>query len=149
MNRRKFLKQSCSACLAVAALPLLLDSCVALSNATGRMSDKGLILKAQDFIIQNKDGTSYRASLVVRNDKLKYPICVYRVNEKEYNALWMQCSHQGAELKAAGDQLHCPAHGSEFNNKGIVVTGPAAVNLRTFPVSVNGDEIFIDLQKKI
>ena len=140
--------QGCSACLAIASFPLLLDSCIALSNATGRLNDKGLFLKADDFVLKDSGGLTYRSSLIVRNDKLKFPICVYRINEREYHALWMQCSHQGAELQAAGDQLHCPAHGSEFNNKGMVTAGPADVNLRTFPVSVDGNEIFIDLQKK-
>lgn len=148
MNRRKFLKQSCSACLAVAAMPLILDSCLAISNSTGRLTDKGLVLRADDFLLKDSKGSAYRASLIVRNDKLKYPICVYRTSDKDYNAIWMQCSHQGAELQAAGDQLHCPAHGSEFNKKGVVTAGPADVNLRTFPVTVNGNEIFIDLQKQ-
>lgn len=148
MDRRKFIKQSCSACLAVAALPLLLDSCVTLSNATGRLTDKGLLLRTDDFLLKDSNGSSYRSSLIVRNEKLKYPICVYRVSDKEFHALWMQCSHQGAELQAAGDQLQCPAHGSEFSNKGVVITGPADTNLKSFPVSVNGNEIFIDLQKK-
>ena len=49
----------------------------------------------------------------------------------------MQCTHQGAELQASGDMLQCPAHGSEFNNKGTVTNGPADTDLRTFPVTVN------------
>lgn len=129
-------------------MPLFLDSCVTLSNATGRLTDKALVLITDDFLLKDGNGSAYRSSLIVRNDKLKYPICVYRISDKEYNALWMQCSHQGAELQAAGDQLHCPAHGSEFSNKGVVITGPADANLRSFPVSVNGNEIFIDLQKQ-
>lgn len=148
MDRRKFLMTGCSACLALAATPLIFDSCVAISNATGRLNEKGLMLKAEDFLLKDKNGSAYRSSLIVRNDKLKYPICIYRTSETQYNAVWMQCSHQGAELQAAGDQLLCPAHGSEFNSKGIVTSGPADTNLRTFPVTVNGNEIFVDLQKK-
>jgi len=60
----------------------------------------------------------------------------------------MKCTHQGAELQASGDVLQCPAHGSEFNNKGLVKTGPADTNLRTFPVVVNNNELFIDLRKQ-
>lgn len=148
MHRRKFLKQGCSACLAFAALPLVMDSCVTLSNATGTMTDKGLVLKPDDFILKAGSNTSYRSSLVVRNTRLKYPIYVYRISETEYTAVWMQCSHQGTELQAAGDQLHCPAHGSEFSSKGIVTAGPADVNLRSFPVRVSNNQIFIDLQKQ-
>ncbi len=60
----------------------------------------------------------------------------------------MIIAHQGAELQASGDVLQCPAHGSEFNNKGMVTNGPASANLRTFRVAVTNNEIFIDLRKQ-
>jgi len=60
----------------------------------------------------------------------------------------MRCTHQGAELQASGDVLQCAAHGSEFNNRGMVRNGPAISNLRTFPVTVSQDQVFIDLRKK-
>jgi Rieske Fe-S protein len=94
-----------------------------------------------------KEKGRYRSYVVVRNDALLFPICVYRFSEKEYTALWMHCAHQGAELNASGDFLQCPAHGSEFDSKGRVTNGPADRNLRSFPVKVNETEIFIDLRK--
>ena len=95
-----------------------------------------------------KGGRAYSSFIIVRNEKLKYPICIYRFNEQEYAAIWMKCSHQGAELQAAGDVLQCPAHGSEFSNRGEVRNGPANENLRTFPVTITNDELFVDLRKK-
>ena len=95
-----------------------------------------------------KGKASYRAFIIVRNEALQYPICVFRFNENEYSALWMQCTHQGAELQASGDFLQCTAHGSEFSNTGKVTNGPADKDLRTFPVTVNKNELFIDLRKK-
>jgi Rieske Fe-S protein len=71
----------------------------------------------------------------------------YPFAETEYTAVWMRCSHQGAELQASGDQLQCSAHGSEFSNKGKVTNGPADTDLRTFPVTVSNNELFIDLRK--
>ena len=65
----------------------------------------------------------------------------------EYSALWMKCTHQGSELQASGDHLHCPSHGSEFNNKGTVSQGPAEKNLKSFPVSVGDGKIKIDLRQ--
>ena len=148
MKRRDFIKNSCAACLSVSVLPLMLSSCTALINTAGTLVKDGLTLTAEDFIIKDKGSIAYRSFLIVRNDALKYPICVYRFNEKQYSALWMKCAHQGAELQASGDYLQCPAHGSEFNNKGQVTNGPASTNLRTFPVTVNDKEIFIDLRKQ-
>ena len=148
MNRRDFISNSCAACVSMAAIPTILGSCSALINTTGKIVKDGITLTSEDFIIKDKGNTAYRSFLVVRNDALKYPVCVYRFNEKQYTALWMMCAHQGAELQASGDYLQCPAHGSEFNNKGQVTNGPASSNLRTFPVIVTDKEIFIDLRKQ-
>jgi nitrite reductase/ring-hydroxylating ferredoxin subunit len=148
MKRREFIKRSCVACLSMPAIPFVLNSCTALLNTTGTLVKDGLILNTKDFTINDKGSSAYRSFLIVRNEALKYPICIYRFSEKQYSALWMRCAHQGAELQASGDYLQCPAHGSEFNNKGLVTNGPASTNLRTFPVTVNNDEIFIDLRKQ-
>ena len=148
MKRRDFIMNSCTACLSLSVLPLMISSCTALINTTGTIVKDGITLTTEDFVIKDKGNNAYRSFLIVRNDALKYPICVYRFNEKEYSALWMKCAHQGAELQASGDYLQCPAHGSEFNNKGQVTNGPASTNLRIFPVTVNEKEIFIDLRKQ-
>lgn len=84
--------------------------------------------------------------MVVQNDILQYPVCVYRINENEYTALWMQCTHQGAELQVFGDKLQCPAHGSDFTNTGIVQSGPADRKLRTFPVTIEANQLKISLK---
>jgi Rieske Fe-S protein len=107
----------------------------------------GLYLNIDEFRINNKDKESYRPFIIVRNEALQYPICVYRFSDSEYHALWMQCTHQGTELQVSGNLLHCPAHGSEFNNRGNITSGPADKNLRTFPVTVMQDKLFIDLRK--
>jgi Rieske Fe-S protein len=61
----------------------------------------------------------------------------------------MKCTHQGTGVKCfRGIFLQCPAHGSEFNNKGKVKSGPADKELRTFPVVISNDELFIDLRKQ-
>lgn len=86
-----------------------------------------------------------RKYVVVENEKLEYPICVYRFSDNEYKALLMRCTHQGTELQVFGDRLQCPAHGSEFSNTGTVQNGPADTALRTFEVSVLTDTIKIKL----
>ena len=148
MNRRHFIKSGCTACLSVTALSFLVSSCTATKYVTGNIGKDGLTLTKDDFKVKQKGGTAYSSFIIVRNDSLQFPICVYRFTDTEYSALWMKCAHQGAELNASGDMLQCPAHGSEFNNRGQVTNGPANTNLRTFPVVVNGNEIFIDLRKQ-
>ncbi len=148
MNRREFIIDSCTACLSVTVLSSMLGSCTTSKYVQGAMSKDGISVSKDDFMIRQKGGTAYASFIIIRNEVLQFPVCLYRHNSNDFDALWMKCSHQGAELQVTGDVLHCPAHGSEFSNKGEVKTGPASENLRTFPVTVRGNEIFIDLRKK-
>lgn len=148
MNRRNFIVHSCTACLSIAVLPALMTSCTSTRYITGNIERDGLKVNKSEFKITGKGSKAYLSFIIIRNDAFKYPICVYRFNEQDYTALWMRCTHQGTELQASGDFLQCPAHGSEFNNKGQVTNGPADNNLRTFPVIVSNNELFIDMRKQ-
>jgi Rieske Fe-S protein len=155
MNRKDFIINSCAACLSVTAISSMLTSCTATKYISGNLGKDGLTVSKDEFKIRQKslpagrqDNTAYRSFIIVRNDALQYPVCVYRFSDQEYSALWMRCTHQGTELQASGDFLQCPAHGSEFNNKGLVTNGPADSSLRTFPVTVTNNELFIDLRKQ-
>jgi Rieske Fe-S protein len=123
----------------------LLGSCATTKFSNGKLLKDGIVIDMQEFVINGSD--KYRLYIVVRNEELVFPICVYRFSDKDYSAIWMQCAHQGAELNVAGDYLQCPAHGSEYDNRGKVTNGPADKNLRTFPVTINNKELFIDLRK--
>jgi len=148
MDRRSFIRNSCTACLSVTAASALFTSCATTKYVSGTLSKDGITVSKDEFKVKQKGGTAYSSFVIVPNDALQYPICLYRFNEEEYSALWMRCTHQGTELQASGDVLQCTAHGSEFTNRGIVRNGPASTNLRTFPVTINNDQIFIDLRKQ-
>lgn len=145
MNRKDFILRSCTACLSVSSVATLLSSCAITKFSNGKLLKDGIVIDIQEFVINGSD--KHRLYIVVRNEKLVFPICVYRFSYNDYSAIWMQCAHQGAELNVAGDYLQCPAHGSEYDNRGKVTNGPADRNLRTFPVTINNNELFIDLRK--
>ncbi|RYF92075.1 MAG: twin-arginine translocation signal domain-containing protein [Chitinophagaceae bacterium] len=148
MNRRSFVKNSCLACLGIATGSTLLTSCKTMLHTSGSLTDDGIKFPLRDFALSKGTSIKHHAYIIIRNDVLQYPICVYRLNETTYSALYMQCSHQGAELQASGDRLTCPAHGSEFDNSGLAKQGPADQSLRSFPTSIIGEDLFIDLRKK-
>ena len=148
MNRRDFIAKGCTACLATTVFASMLPSCASTRYISGNLVKDGLTINKEEFKIRQKGYIEYRSFIIIRNDALQYPICVYRFSDDEYSALWMRCTHQGTELQASGDFLQCPAHGSEFNIKGQVTNGPADDNLRTFPVSITNTELFIDLRKQ-
>ena len=135
------------ACLAGSTFSTLLSGCAGSKMTTGSISGEDQIIPISDFI-KIKDGTtSYLNYVVITNDYLKYPICIYRSPDAQYSALWMRCTHQGAELTAYGDKMTCSAHGSEFDTNGSVINGPAETSLRRFPVTVEGDKLKLSLRK--
>lgn len=144
MNRRSFIKAGCFSCMSIGMLASLLQSCTPVKYVAGTFDDNGINIDLKDF--ETKNGM--HSYLIVRHDELQYPICVYRISAMEYTALLMRCTHQGAELQVAGDQLTCPAHGSEFDKTGMAVQTPAVEPLRRFPVVVNDKKLFIDLRKQ-
>ena len=146
MDRREFIKNSCTACLSATVIGTAISSCTATRYISGTLGNDGLFVDANEFVTKQNGKPVYRSFIIVRNDALQYPVCVYRFNENEYSALWMRCTHQGTELQASGDRLQCTAHGSEFDNRGSVKTGPADRSLRSFPVSVSNNQLFIDMR---
>jgi hypothetical protein len=78
MHRRDFIKKSCTACLSVSAISLLASSCVSTRYTPGKIVKDGISLLKEDFIIRQKGGKAYSSFIIVRNDALKFPICVYR-----------------------------------------------------------------------
>lgn len=147
MKRREFIVSSCTACLSMTGLAAL-SSCKTTHLVNGQLNKDGVLIDINDFKVKKNAQTNFRPYVVIRNEELKFPICVYRFSDTDYTAIWMQCAHQGAELQVSGTHLHCPAHGSEYDNKGRVTNGPAERDLRTFPVTLNNDQLFIDLRKQ-
>ena len=143
MERKEFLKTCSFACLGGTLFAAVLESCSGSKMVSGTISKSDLVVPVSSFLVKEN---KYRSYIVVNNDQLKYPICLYRLRENEYSALSMRCPHQGAELQVFGDRLQCPAHGSEFTNKGVVKNGPADTNLRTLPVSIQNNQINISLK---
>ncbi|MEQ8904113.1 Rieske 2Fe-2S domain-containing protein [Ekhidna sp.] len=141
MKRIEFIKTCGMGCLGVMAGSLILSSCAATTRIKASINGSFLELDSQSF--ENDGG--FRKYIIVENEQLQYPISVFRMDEFNYKALYMRCTHQGTELQVFGDRLQCPAHGSEFTNNGTVQNGPADKDLRSFPVIVENNVIKIDL----
>ena len=146
MDRRDFIKKGCTACLSITVLSSMVGGCVSTKYTAGKLGKDGITLTKDDFIIKQRGGTAYSSFIIVRNEALKYPICVYRQTDNDYTALWMRCTHQGAELQVFADKLQCPAHGSEFTSEGAVQNGPADSMLRTFPITIEKGHLKISLK---
>jgi len=146
MDRKEFIQHCSMACMGASAIAALLQGCSPSKTLSGSISNSDLLVSLADFETKAGTETHYKKYLIINNDKLKFPVCVYRLDAKHYSALWLQCPHQGAELQVFGDKLQCPAHGSEFSNTGTVTGGPANTNLRSFPVTIEKNQLKISLK---
>ena len=146
MNRKSFLKSCGYGCLGTAGMAALLQSCTASKQLGGTIEGDDLVVPAAAFETRNKGQVFYKKYIVVQNEILQYPVCIYRFHENEYSALWMRCSHQGTELQVFGDRLQCHANGSEFSSRGEVQNGPADSKLRSFPIVIENNRLRISLK---
>lgn len=146
MDRRNFIKQSCIACITGITMAELLQGCTVTKYTAGTIKDDYMLVPVADFLIKKNEPGTYRKYVVAQNEILRFPVCIYRFSDSQYEALWLECTHQGAELQVFGDKLQCPAHGSEFSNNGIVQNGPADKPLRKFPVTIEDDQLKISLK---
>ncbi|MBC7535964.1 MAG: Rieske (2Fe-2S) protein [Ferruginibacter sp.] len=146
MNRRKFIIKSCIGCMSTGLVFSLLESCGTSKVLEASISGSDIIVPLKNFVDKNGDQPTFKNYLIIHNDILQYPVCVYRFDENTYQALLMKCTHQGTELQVFGDRLQCPAHGSAFNSQGKVENGPASNPLRAFPVTISNNQLKISLK---
>lgn len=146
MDRKEFIKTCGFACLGGTTLAVLLESCAGTNYlAQTSYANNQITIPKTEFIRIAKDKTIQRKYVLVQHDKFSYPISVYKLDEENYSALLMQCTHKGCELQAQGDFLICPCHGSEFTNQGVVQNPPAEQDLQTFKISTDNENIYIYL----
>ncbi len=145
MDRKEFLKVCGGSCLSLIGISLLNQSCTGTHYVQSTATNDQLPVLRSEFTEIKKNKTELRKYIVVKSDKLEQPIIVYRKPDNSYEAYLLRCTHQGIELNVNGDILTCSAHGSEFSNKGEVIQGPADQKLKSFPVSNDEKNIYIQL----
>lgn len=78
--------------------------------------------------------------------ELKIALC--NVDGKIY-AIEDVCTHDGGSLdqgELIGDEIECPRHGARFRvTDGKVTRMPAVTPVKTFPVTVEGTEVFVEV----
>ena len=144
MNRKDFIKTCGAACMGLTGV-LLLQNCKPAKQVQATLKNNQLQIDKKEFVIASENKTSYRRSITTRPENSDYPIVIYRFSDTAYSALLLRCTHQSSELNLNGDIMTCSAHGSEFNNKGEVIQGPAEQKLQSFKVTSDEQTIYIHL----
>ncbi|HKF75409.1 MAG TPA: non-heme iron oxygenase ferredoxin subunit [Candidatus Dormibacteraeota bacterium] len=76
-------------------------------------------------------------------------ICLAHAGDGSYYAIGDVCTHEEYSL-SEGElwalEVECPAHGSRFDLRTGTVTGlPAVIPARVYPVTVEGDDVYVEL----
>lgn len=145
MDRKAFIKTCGFSCLSMLGIAGVLESCTPTKYIQGQLLNNKLGVNKTDFLKENKDESKKRHFIIVRAEGVNYPIVLYRFSEADYVAMLLQCPHQNMELNVNGDLITCSAHGSEFNNKGEVITGPAEQGLKHYTITQDTEKIYIHL----
>ncbi len=78
------------------------------------------------------------SAVVVRSPGVE-DILVVHWTDGRWAAMSDTCTHAGCPVEFDGSVVGCPCHGSEFNIDGSVLRGPARTPLRSYPVTVDGN----------
>ncbi len=136
-SRRNFLKKTGGFTAAMCSgigLSALLQSCTTIKNVDVKYANKKLSVAKLDL---GEEGIT-----ILRNDKLSAGVYLIQ-HDEGYAAYLMLCTHKNCELQPTGTFMTCPCHGSEFSNKGEVLTGPATEPLHQFKVTEDDTHVYV------
>ena len=141
MERRKFIHDGCKACL-------LLGAGVLISELTAcGPSSRILRLPITGDTIHVPTAEFAKQSMqIVRPEGWVYDIAVHKSGDGQYEALFLQCTHQRNQVIPEGNGFLCPLHGSRYTIDGQVKKGPAELSLRKFPIHEESGELIIELK---
>jgi 3-phenylpropionate/trans-cinnamate dioxygenase ferredoxin component len=78
-------------------------------------------------------------------------ICVAHLEEHGFRAIDDRCTHEDESLSEGylcDESVECPMHSSRFSFLTGEVTGvPAWIPVRTYPVEVEGDSVFLIVEE--
>lgn len=130
----------------IGSISWLLQACAGHKYVTDFNSTAtNITVKKSSFTIVKKGENIQQKFILLKPDNFQFPLVVYKLQENEYRALLLQCTHQGCELTPYETTMVCPCHGAEFNRKGEVTQGPADTNLKFFVTTQDDENIYIQL----
>jgi len=141
IERRKFIQDGCRACLLLGAGFLMSEM-----TACGPSSQILHLPVSGNTVQLPMAGFAKQNMQIVRPDGWIYDIAVRKSDDGQYEALFLQCTHQKNQVIPEGNGFVCPLHGSRYNLDGQVKKGPAEMPLRKFPVREESGDLVIELK---
>ncbi len=140
MDRRDFVKESCTLCLAVSSGMLVgsLASCGTALPVYKTAIDKNTVTVPKTLFAN-------AAFQIIQPKSMYYNIGLKKENDGIYTALLLRCTHADNQLTPTGNGFKCTLHGSTFDNEGQVTNGPAERPLKRYQTEITNDSIIIHL----
>ncbi len=86
---------------------------------------------------------------LIRYDNGDHTFAIYRSPEDEFYCTDGLCTHEEVHLEdglVIDHLIECPMHNGQFDYRtGEAKRSPVCVNLKTYPVKVEGGDVFIDI----
>lgn len=86
---------------------------------------------------------------LIRFDHADQTFAIYHAPDGKFYCTEGMCSHENVHLcdgLVMDHLIECPKHNGQFDYRtGEAMRAPVCVNLKTFPVKVNGDRVFIEV----
>ncbi len=141
IERRKFITSACKACLLAGAGILITDliACSPSAKIT-RLPVNGNAVSLPLTLFTSAP------IQIVRPEGWIYDIAVRKISADQYEAIFLQCTHQQNQLLVNSNGYTCTLHGSRFNLEGEVEKGPAEIPLKRFATTVNQAQLIIQLK---
>lgn len=139
MERRDFLNNMGQLSVFVCAGGLL--AACSKSSSTPSVGGNGTTLITADLNAQ----LASVGSSIIKND-----VIVIRIADgndaSSFHALGLTCTHMGCTVNwdSSGDKFKCPCHGSEYDDGGNVIQGPATKALKKYTVTVSGNTLTVE-----
>jgi cytochrome b6-f complex iron-sulfur subunit len=144
MERGEFIKTCCLGFAGTQVMAFLLEGCASSNYYAKNSFEAGkAIISKNEFIISPDKGNEYRKFVLLKLQQFNYPLYLFRSKDDVYSAVLMECTHKSCELVPQGNFLVCPCHGSEFTATGKVQNPPAEMNLKSFTITTDAENIYL------
>ena len=120
-------------------VPLLLSGCVGLATVRAQVDQNKIKLNKKETQALNAPN----GILIVKAPQLPGPIILRNLAEVGIVAVSSICTHRGCEVRAMPHSLQCPCHGSEYDELGEVLEGPATRPLKRYEIIETPDLLII------
>lgn len=136
MDRRKFISNLGTP--VVAACAVCMGACSKSSNSPSN-GNTGPVAGSVNFTIDLNSKLQTVGSSLVQAGVIVVRLATGNT-PSSFTAVQVACTHEGTSINfdSSGNKFICPLHGSTFSTNGTVTMGPAASNLRSFNMVVNG-----------